>query len=85
MFDEEKGIELIWTVAGSALLGLAGFVWKISHRTSSLESRLAAMENAHSKEVESLRRDLDTIAKGLDKNREWTTNRMMSIAKEMKD
>ena len=85
MFSEERGFELLWSLAGAALLGLVGFVWKISHRTSSLEARLTAMEKEHQREVGALRRDLDAIAAGLDKNREWTTNRMMSIAKELKD
>jgi len=30
-----------------------------------------------------LRRDIDMIIDNVDKNREWTTSRMMSIAKEL--
>ena len=30
-----------------------------------------------------LRKDIDIMCSNMDKNREWTTNRMMSIAKEM--
>jgi hypothetical protein len=30
-----------------------------------------------------VQRDIDNIIDNVDKNREWSTNRMMSIAKEM--
>jgi hypothetical protein len=78
-------VELAAAVFGSAVFGLFGFVWKTSHRVSSLESKLQNMERSHAQQMDHLQQKLDTVTQGLDKNREWTTNRMLSIAKELKD
>ena len=84
MFEDQNVVELAWTVVGSAIFALVGFVWKISHRVTTLQNRVDAMERAHQQEVAGLRREVDTIFASVDKNREWTTSRMMSIAKDLK-
>ena len=84
MLDDDRIIELIYTLLGSAILGLIGFVWKISHRVTVLQNRMEAMEKGTRQDVAAIRRDIETLMSHVDKNREWTTNRMMSIAKEMK-
>ncbi len=76
-------VELIFSVLGAALFALVGFVWKISHRISSLEKTIDAMKQVHNRDLKEVKRDIDVIYSNVDKNREWTTNRMMSIAKEM--
>ena len=83
MFSEEHVVELIYTILGSAIIGLIGFVWKISHRVTALQGRLESLEASNRRDLAEVRRDIDTIYANVDKNREWTTNRMMSIAKEM--
>jgi len=77
--------EFAAAVFGSAVFGLFGFIWKTSHRVSTLESKLQSMERSHVQQIDSMRRELEGLAEGLDKNREWTTNRMLSIHKDMKD
>ena len=76
-------VELIFSVLGAALFALVGFVWKISHRISALEKTIDGMKQVHGRDLTEVRRDIDVIYNNVDKNREWTTNRMMSIAKEM--
>lgn len=44
---------------------------------------LESHRQLHSRDLIEVRRDIDVIYNSVDKNREWTTNRMMSIAKEM--
>ncbi|WP_287019909.1 hypothetical protein [Herbaspirillum sp.] len=82
---EDKIWEFGTALFGSAVFGLIGFVWKISHRVTATENKLAAMERRHGDQIDTLRREMDSLSSGLDKNREWTTNRMLSIAKDMKD
>lgn len=84
MFEDQNVVELAWTVVGSAIFALVGFVWKISHRVTALQNQVEAMDRSHRQEVASIRREVDTLLSNVDKNREWTTNRMMSIAKDMK-
>ena len=76
-------VELIFSVLGAALFALVGFVWKISHKVSCLEKNLQAFKGLHDRDLSEIRKDVDVIYNNVDKNREWTTNRMMSIAKEM--
>ena len=84
MFEDQNVVELAWTVVGSAIFALVGFVWKISHRVTALQNQVEAMDRSHRQEVASIRREVDTLLSNVDKNREWTTNRMMSIAKDLK-
>ena len=81
---EEKMIELALSVAGTAFLALIGFVWKISHRVSALEKSVESQKQINARDLNEVKRDIDVIYNNVDKNREWTTNRMMSIAKDLK-
>tara|TARA_Y100001937_G_scaffold108757_1_gene152713 strand:- start:90 stop:359 length:270 start_codon:yes stop_codon:yes gene_type:complete len=76
-------IDTALAVLGAAIFGLFGFVWKTSHKVSGLEKNIDALRQMHSRDITETRRDIDMICSNVDKNREWTTNRMMSIAKEM--
>ena len=71
-------------LSSSAVLSLIGFVWKISHKVSAVEKEIQAMERRHSSELKTIHKDIEIIYSNVDKNREWTTNRMMSIAKDLK-
>ena len=77
-------MDFIMTTLGTAVFALIGFVWKVSHRVSSLEKTLEGETKVRQMSEKEIRRDIDIIYSNVDKNREWTTNRMMSIAKEMK-
>ena len=76
-------IDIIMSVVGTALFGLIGFVWKISHKVSNLEKTVDNLRQLHTRDVNDVRKDIDMLCSNMDKNRELTTNRMMSIAKEM--
>lgn len=76
-------IDIAMTVVSTALFGLIGFVWKISHKINTLEKSLENLRELHTRDMQDIRKDIDMIYANMDKNREWTTNRMMSIAKEM--
>ena len=76
-------MDFVMTALGSAVFGLIGFVWKVSHKVSSLEKQLDSQKQMHSRDINEVKKDIDVIYSNVDKNREWTTNRMMSIAKEM--
>lgn len=78
-------IDILMTLASTTILALIGFVWKISHRVSSLEKSIESMRQMHTRDLIEVRRDIDMIGSNVDKNRDWTTNRMMSIAKEMRN
>ena len=84
MFTEGNVVELISTVLGTAVFALVGFVWKISHRVTELANRLDALERSQRRDMDDVRRDVDTLYSKVDKDREWTTSRMMSIAKDIK-
>tara|TARA_Y100001938_G_C8053934_1_gene413397 strand:- start:372 stop:635 length:264 start_codon:yes stop_codon:yes gene_type:complete len=83
LITDERIIELLMMLVGSALLGLVGFVWKISHKVSENAKRIDGLVNMQQKDTEQLRRDIDMIISKVDKQGEWATSRMMSIAKEM--
>ena len=76
-------MDFAMTGLGTAVFALIGFVWKISHRMSVLEKQLANERELRQRDARDFRRDIDTIVDNVDKNREWSTNRMMSIAKEL--
>ena len=76
-------IDFIMGALGTAVFALIGFVWKISHKVSSLEKQLANERDLRQRMERSVQRDIDNIIDNVDKNREWSTNRMMSIAKEL--
>tara|TARA_Y100001938_G_C8017726_1_gene393519 strand:- start:169 stop:432 length:264 start_codon:yes stop_codon:yes gene_type:complete len=76
-------IDLAIPAAMTLLAAVFGFVWKISHRVSALEKQLEAERNARANAVRNLERDVQVIYDNVDKNREWTTNRMMSIVRDV--
>tara|TARA_X000001382_G_C3056152_1_gene142773 strand:+ start:298 stop:561 length:264 start_codon:yes stop_codon:yes gene_type:complete len=76
-------MDFAMTGLGTAVFALIGFVWKISHKMSALEKQLANERELRQRDARDFRRDIDTIVDNVDKNREWSTNRMMSIAKEL--
>lgn len=76
-------MDFVMTALGTAVFALIGFVWRISHKVSVLERLISSereMRQRHEREVQ---RDIDNIISNVDKNREWSTSRMMSIAKEL--
>tara|TARA_Y100001938_G_scaffold21459_1_gene27578 strand:- start:912 stop:1175 length:264 start_codon:yes stop_codon:yes gene_type:complete len=76
-------IDFIMGALGTAVFALIGFVWKISHKVSTLEKQVANERDLRQRLEKSVQRDIDNIIDNVDKNREWSTNRMMSIAKEL--
>lgn len=76
-------VDFIMTALGTAVFALIGFVWRISHKVSENSKRLDSQSQIHTKDVNQINRDIDMIISKVDKQGEWTTNRMMSIAKEM--
>ena len=64
---------------------LVGFVWKISHRVTQLENRLDGLAEVQKRDRDDIQKDIDWITENVDKNREWTTSRMMSIVRDSKD
>ena len=76
-------IDFIMGALGTAVFALIGFVWKISHKVSALEKQVANERDLRQRLERSVQRDIDNIIDNVDKNREWSTNRMMSIAKEL--
>tara|TARA_B100000900_G_C20501824_1_gene684084 strand:+ start:743 stop:1000 length:258 start_codon:yes stop_codon:yes gene_type:complete len=76
-------IDIAMTLGSTTILALVGFVWRISHKVSSLEKTIESMHKLHVRDLDEVKRDIEVIYNNVDKNREWTTNRMMSIAKEM--
>ena len=76
-------MDFVMTALGTAVFTLIGFVWKISHRVSALEKQVSSEREMRLRLERDVRRDIDNIIDNVDKNREWSTNRMMSIAKEL--
>ena len=76
-------MDFVMTALGTAVFTLIGFVWKISHKVSALEKQVANEREMRQRDAREFRRDIDTIVDNVDKKREWSTNRMMSIAKEL--
>ena len=76
-------MDFVMTALGTAVFTLIGFVWKISHKVSTLERTISSEREMRQRNERELRREIDTIIDNVDKNREWSTNRMMSIAKEL--
>ena len=76
-------LELGFTLASAAIFSLIGFVWKISHKVSVLERQISADTRMRQMAERELRRDIDVIIDNVDKNREWTTSRMMSIVRDI--
>ena len=78
-------IDIAITFGTTTVLGLVGFVWRISHKVSSLEKSIESAKTVSSRDISEVKKDSEIIYNHVDKNREWTTDRMMSIARNMKD
>ena len=76
-------VDFIMTALGTAVFALIGFVWRISHKVAENSKRLDSQSQLHIKDINQVNKDIDMIISKVDKQGEWTTNRMMSIAKEM--
>jgi hypothetical protein len=76
-------MDFVMTALGTAVFTLIGFVWKVSHKVSSLEKQVSSERELRQRDAREFRKDIDNIVDNVDKNREWSTNRMMSIAKEL--
>jgi hypothetical protein len=75
-------MDFVMTALGTAVFTLIGFVWKTSHKVSSLERRLEGEERMRKRDASEFRKDIETIMENVDKNREWSTNRLMSIVRD---
>ena len=75
-------MDFVMTALGTAVFTLIGFVWRISHKVSVLEKRLENERDMRTRDGREYRRDIDMIISNVDKNREWTTSRMMSMVRD---
>ncbi len=83
---EDIGAHLVdigMTILSTALFALIGFVWRISHKVNALEKQVKHQREIRARDNTELRREIDMIISNVDKNREWSTNRMMSIVKDI--
>ena len=76
-------MDFVMTLLGTAVFALIGFVWRISHKVTENQKRIDEVLRSTMKDNAQVNRDIDMILAKVDKQGEWTTNRMMSIAKEM--
>lgn len=76
-------VGLGFSVVSAGLFALIGFVWRTSHKVGQLEKQLANERELRQRDAREFRRDIDNIIDNVDKNREWSTNRLMSIAKDI--
>ena len=76
-------MDFIMTALGTAVFALIGFIWKVSHKVSTLEKQVSGEREMRQRDAREFRRDIDMIMDNVDKNRDWTTSRMMSIAKDL--
>ena len=76
-------IDVVVTAGGATIMALIGFVWRISHKVSDLEQRLQNQRQLTARDLSEVKRDIERIYEHVDKNREWSTSRMMSIVKEL--
>jgi uncharacterized protein YoxC len=76
-------LDIAMTIVGSAILALIGFVWRISHKVTENQKRTEEVAKIFQRDINQINRDIDMIISKVDKQGEWATNRMMSIAKEL--
>ena len=69
------------TAIGSAVFGLIGFVWKISHKVNELDKKIEAAKDLHRSDSAQFRRDIDYIMSKVDNH----GDKMYSIVKNMRD
>ena len=75
-------MDFVMTALGTAVFTLIGFVWKISHKVSVIERQLSSERELRQRDAREFRREIDNIIDNVDKNREWSTNRMMSMVRD---
>jgi hypothetical protein len=76
-------VDFVMTALGTAVFALIGFVWRISHKVTENQKKTEEIVRSMHKDHAQVNRDIDMILTKIDKQGEWTTNRMMSIAKEL--
>lgn len=76
---DERFIELGLTVIGSAIFGLVGFVWKISHKVSAAEKNIEAMRDMVRRQNDETKRDVDYLLNKVEKQ----SDKMLSFAKDI--
>ena len=72
---------LAMTVLSSALFGLIGFVWKISHRTTTQEKELQTLREEIARMQAQTKHDVDYLMNKLDAH----NDKMYSIVRNRKD
>tara|TARA_R100001463_G_scaffold29034_4_gene66274 strand:+ start:168 stop:434 length:267 start_codon:yes stop_codon:yes gene_type:complete len=80
MADIEKNLfEVALAAMGSAVLGVFGFFWKISHRVSANEKEVQNIRESASRDYKQLRRDVDYILSKVDS----ADSKLYSIVKNL--
>ena len=78
---ESHIIDIAMTAMGSAVFGLVGFVWKISHKASVLEKKIDGLRDLQTSDSRQFRKDIDYILNKVDNH----GDKMYSIVKNLKD
>ena len=76
-------MDFVMTLLGTAVFALIGFVWRISHKVTENQKRIDEVLRSTIKDNAQVNRDIDMLMGKVYKHGEWTTNRLMSIAKDM--
>tara|TARA_R100001163_G_C4983304_1_gene138631 strand:+ start:276 stop:521 length:246 start_codon:yes stop_codon:yes gene_type:complete len=74
-------IDVLMTVISSALFGLIGFVWKISHKVTSHEKEIQTIKQISESRHTQTKHDVEYLISKVDKN----NDKMYSIVKNLKD
>ena len=78
---ESHIIDIAMTAIGSAVFGLIGFVWRISHKVNDLDKRIANLQDFYREESRRQQKDIDYMMSKVDNH----NDKMYSIVKNMKD
>ncbi len=78
---ESNLIDILMTLLGSALIGLIGFVWKISHKVSELDKKVEGLRDLQVTDSRQFIKDIDYILNKVDNH----GDKMYSIVKNLKD
>ena len=76
---EKNFFELALAGIGSAVLGVFGFFWKMSHRVSANEREVENLRATAQRDYEQLRKDVDYILSKVDN----ADSRILSIVKNL--
>jgi len=74
-------LDIVMTVISSALFGLIGFVWKISHKVSTQEKEIQGLKSIINADKVQTKHDLDYLMNKLDAH----NDKMYSIVRNRKD